>query len=329
MPSLMDLPQEIRAMIFEEVINGHRIPPKYPSESNMLRASDVPRTLPMELYHEKRDTHSLSNCLSLLLTNRQVSVETQSVLNRMKKTTYILDLSVLNEMHMFSTWISVPRLTTRLSTLHIDMRFFGRIVTSKEALYSGSTTFSLNHCFYRYLDRFLTYGPVGRKDGREDSYEDEDRGIIVENLVLDFHSAETELPFPPGHMSYEDWEAKRCGNPRCDDEQMDEVLKYKTRPQWPLSAMRLWLAFITKMGYGVEDYGSILYESIGTISLLLNGRLETAFDLADQLAEVPNEMYDRYSNFNVPKFQKWRERTLSRREAVGLRTVQPRDLWSR
>ncbi|CDM31305.1 hypothetical protein PROQFM164_S02g001455 [Penicillium roqueforti FM164] len=237
----------------------------------------------------------------------------------MKETTYILDLSVLNEMYMFSTWISVPRLTTRLSTLHIDMRFFGRIVTSKDALCSESATFSLNHCFYRYLDRFLTYGPVGRKD---------DRGIIAETLVLDFHSAETELSFPPGHMSYEDWEANRCGNPRWDDEQMDEVLKYKTRPQWPLSAMRLWLAFITKVGYGVEDYGS-LYESIGTITLLLNGRLETAFDLADQLAEVPNEMYDRYPNFNVPKFQKWRERTLSRREAVGLCTVQPRDLWSR
>ena len=69
----------------------------------MLHASDVIHTSPLELYHEKRDTHNLSNCLSLLLINRQVSVETQSILDRMKEITYVLDLSVLNEIRMFST----------------------------------------------------------------------------------------------------------------------------------------------------------------------------------------------------------------------------------
>jgi hypothetical protein len=108
MPSLMDLPMEIRFMVFKEVINGHRTLPISPSKSNMVEITDTECTASNghpKFHHEKRDTHSPSNSLSLLLTSRQVSVDTQSTLDRMKKTTYILDLSILNEQDMFSTWI--------------------------------------------------------------------------------------------------------------------------------------------------------------------------------------------------------------------------------
>ena len=110
---------------------------------------------------------------------------------------------------------------------------------------------------------------------------------------------------------------------------MDEGLKYKTRPEWPLSSMRLWLTLKTKMGYGLEDVRALLMRALVPSPMLLDGKLETTIDLANQLAGVTDAMYDRCSNLNTPEFQKWREETLSRREAVGLRTVQPRDLWSR
>ncbi|KGO67738.1 hypothetical protein PITC_000760 [Penicillium italicum] len=135
MPSLMDLPQGIRAIIFKEMINGHRTPPISPSKSIMIELLDMPYKGNVEhfrLHHEQRNTHSPSNSLSLLLASSQISIEAQSTLDQMKEITYILDISVLNELDLFSTWISVPRLTTYLSTLHLDIRPFGRIITSKE-----------------------------------------------------------------------------------------------------------------------------------------------------------------------------------------------------
>ena len=133
-------------MIFKEVINGYRTPPSSPSKSNMVHILDTPYTKTGDLYsyHEKRDIHSPSNSLPLLLTSCQASVEAQWILNRMKKTTYVLDVSVLNEGDMFSTWVSFPHLTTHLSILHIDVRLFGRMATRNELRPQGSHP-DLNH----------------------------------------------------------------------------------------------------------------------------------------------------------------------------------------
>ena len=179
----MDL-LEIRTMIFKVVINGYRTPASSPSKSNMIHISDTPYTEGWRhgSYYEKRDIHSPSNSLPLLLTSRQVSVETQWILNRMKD--------------MFSTWVSVPQLTSHLSTLHIDVRLFGRMATRNEVRPYAAHDFNRLNCyFYAILNRFLLYGPVGeKKGGSGNSYED--RVITVENLVIDFHSAKRNLPSP-------------------------------------------------------------------------------------------------------------------------------------
>ncbi|KAJ5356890.1 hypothetical protein N7517_011499 [Penicillium concentricum] len=219
MPSLMDLPQEIRVMIFEDVLHGHRTPPIYPSKLNMVDFPDMhykANIEPLRPYHEQRDTHSPSNSLPLLLASRQVSMETQSILNRMRKTTYVLDISVLNDLDLFSTWISVPRLTTRLSTLHVDIRLFGRIITTKEACdqIGCGGRYGFHWSFYALLERFLRYGPVGAKKGRTSDYGNpsyKNRHISVENLILDFRSAETELPYPSHEKRH-----TTLGNPILD-----------------------------------------------------------------------------------------------------------------
>ncbi|KAJ5952847.1 uncharacterized protein N7479_011260 [Penicillium vulpinum] len=85
------------------------------------------------------------------------------------------------------------------STLQVDIRLFGRIITDKEGVVV-TTVFIV--FFYALLERFLRYGPVGVKKGKKmrrnvwnPSYED--REISVENLVLEFRSAQTGPPFPP------------------------------------------------------------------------------------------------------------------------------------
>ncbi|TQB70381.1 hypothetical protein MPDQ_000595 [Monascus purpureus] len=69
--------------------------------------------------------HCPSNCLSLLLTNGQISAETQSVLDRVQSspTDYHLDISVLDDLDLFPTWLSVPRITN-VSLLFSSMSVF-------------------------------------------------------------------------------------------------------------------------------------------------------------------------------------------------------------
>lgn len=334
----MDLPQEIRAIIFEEVINGHRVPPTSPSKSNMVDIMDMEYKAnmgPFRPYYEQRDTHSPSNSLPLLLTSRQVSIETQSALNRMKRTTYVLGISVLNDRDLFSTWISVPRLTTRLSTLHVDMRLFGHIITSEEGRgqMGCGGRYGFHWSFYALLERFLRYGPVGAKKGRCNSYGDpsyEDRQISVENLVLDFHPAETELPYPPDDIGYTEWLDKHDGRLWIDEE-TDMSPAYKPRPEWLLRYLRYWLEYITDMSYHTAYYGAFVYEKIGTISMLVDGRLETTIDLAGELARLhfdspAQTMGHLPSEIRLSEYWKWKKATLQRREALGFPVVWPQDL---
>lgn len=42
----------------------------------------------------------------------------------------------------------------------------------------------------------------------------------------------------------------------------------------------------TSICYGTAEFGGIIYERIGTIFMMVNGRLETTLDLADGLAKL-------------------------------------------
>ncbi|OQE44911.1 hypothetical protein PENCOP_c002G07083 [Penicillium coprophilum] len=336
MPSLMELPQEIRAMIFEEALNAHRTPPVRPSTLNMVFLLDMRYKAYLRYlvpFHERRDSHSPSNDLPLLLTSRQVFEETKSTLNRMERTTYFLDISVLDDQYLFSSWISVPKLTTCLSTLHVDVRLFGRILTAEEGrrqLGSGGR-WGFHWCFYALLERFLQYGPVGEKkpcwDDKGRLYY-ESRRISVENLILDFQSAETELPFPPDDVEFEAWHAKHQGY--TVDGQIEHSLEYKTRPEWLLLDLTDWLEIIIRISTGTKKWGKIIYERIGSIFMLVDGRLHTTIDLAGELAKYKCDKPPHFmANVELSTLRardwEWKIATLLRREELGFPVVWPGD----
>ncbi|KAJ5418287.1 uncharacterized protein N7487_001837 [Penicillium crustosum] len=102
------------------------------------------------------------------------------------------------------------------------------MVTSKEAPdqlgYGGRHGFHWS--FYAILERFLrgdTPAPGGN------------RQICIENIILGFHSAETELPYPPDNLGFGMWVDKHGGSrPINGQEQEDESLACKARPEWLL-----------------------------------------------------------------------------------------------
>ncbi|KAJ5506794.1 hypothetical protein N7453_005751 [Penicillium expansum] len=330
MPSLMDLPKEIRAMILKEVINGHRTPPISPSKSNMIELLDMPYKGNVEhsrLHHEKRDTHSQSNSLSLLLTSRQISIETQSTLCRMQKTTYVLDISVLNELDLFSTWISVPQLTTRLSTLHRAEIKWAVVVAS------GSIGY-----FTACWNGFYGMDQWARRKALATLTHSETPAIRTVRSLLRISSSTFTPPrrsyhIPPDDLGFKEWTNKHWGErwPIDEPEQEDKSLAYKTRPEWLLEYLKDWLEDVTAMGYHTSQYGAFIYKRIGTISMLVDGKLETTFDLAGRLAgfhfDRPGDTMGHLSSeIRLAEFWKWKKATLLKREALGFPVVWPQDL---
>lgn len=87
------------------------------------------------------------------------------------------------------------------------------------------------------------------------------------------------------------------------------------------------------MGYGTAEFGGIIYERIGTIFMMVNGRLETTLDLADGLAKLlvqshPDTVDYAFWGVGADEFHMWRKTTLLKRQALGLPVVWPQDLES-
>ncbi|OQE16496.1 hypothetical protein PENFLA_c027G03680 [Penicillium flavigenum] len=278
MASFINLPTELRLIIIRHTLHHRRESPPTPSTSNRDHIEDFkPVAESWQLggcgvYYEESHKHCPTNCLPLLLTNRQISAETKSVLSRME-TDYVLDISVLNDIYLFPTWITVPRLSHRVNHLRAEVRLFGHIITDKAArtqMGDGGRN-GIHFAFHQILQRFLMYGPVGEKKGRDnDGYEN--KNISVRVLELDFTSAEEAFPFPPEKFDWRDYNRQLIGHGKLEG--------YKPRPEWMARWICKWIRRILAMdSYGMI-YGSMIYENVGTLRVLADGILIEELDLS-------------------------------------------------
>ncbi|GLI79351.1 hypothetical protein PoHVEF18_007682 [Penicillium ochrochloron] len=346
MSILLDLPFELRALIIEYVLYTPLSPPVTPLESEAMEYHDLEYRAwqgggGKAYYHKSQSKTTFLNCLSLLLTNRQISTETRVILgNKNGKVNYVLDVSVKNDLDVFLTWLSVPCLTTHVSTLYADVRVFGHIIekrTVRNQLGDGGRL-GFHWLFYAALERFLRYGPVGEKKRKGENeakpprygyggniQEFEDRGMLIDTLVLDFSSAETELTFPPEDIGYRHWWCRHWGRDRLPRDQgviPENLSSYTSRPEWLCEYLRGWISGLLAMSYHTSSYGMPLYEQIGTIRILVDGQLHTEFDLAARLAGLRftgphSTMGHLSSDQREAGCAKWKEQTLRRREAQG------------
>ena len=79
--------------------------------------------------------------------------------------------------------------------------------------------------------------------------------------------------------------------------------------------LRAWLKFTTSIDFEHAELGEIIYERIGTIFMMVNGRLETTLDFADGLAKLlvqsPSDTVDHaYWGVGADELYMWRETTL-------------------
>lgn len=341
MPSLLDLPPELQELIIERVVLDHREPPSSPSKTDRTAFEDmIYLSWQRKIYHEQRPTHTQSNSGSLLLTNRQISSITRTVLVRVKLTDYVLDISMLNDVELYPTWVYVPRLTNRVSTLTVDVRLFGHVITKEDAESLGGDggRLGIHWSFYALLERFLRYGPVGEKRGKEpqryrsgdirENAEYDDRDVVVDTLVLNFESAEPVLSFPPDGVGYEQWSGWLRA-PHWTRSTV-ELSDYTSRPEWCAADLVREIKDIVGMSYHTALYGMILYEQIGRIQIRVNGELTEEIDLAEELAEMrftdAGQTFGYMSTENrMAAFCEWKTWTLNKRQRLGLPVVCPTD----
>ena len=299
MSRLLELPFELRALIIEHVLYSQASPPVTPPlHTDAVEFNDLNYRAwgnNPSAYYTQQSTTDIVNSLPLLLTNRQLAIETRSILES-RKPDYILDISVQDEVNLFLTWLSVPYLTTRIATLHANVRLFGPIISQRavSCQLGDGGRLGFHWTFYAALERFLRYGPVGEKkhSGKgedessrysgQDVEEFKDRGIIIDTLVLDFQSAEPELSFPPHDATYRTWWFRHLGRDRFVRSELSEAMScYTPRPEWQCQYVRGWISSLLNCH---RTYGKPLYDRIGSIRMLVDGQPHYEFDIADMAA---------------------------------------------
>ncbi|KAL4800147.1 hypothetical protein BDV19DRAFT_353508 [Aspergillus venezuelensis] len=291
----MDFPAEIRALVLEHALLDSRDPPGYPSKEGRRRFWEFGHTTPRYgPYWETFRTHSPSNALQLLLTSRQISAETQAVLNLVKETNYHLDISVLDDDELYATWLCVPRLSTRIDVIEVDVRLFGNIIYPQVAARhkgdGGHTRYEWD--FLVLLERFLTVGPVSQKrkldkNADQDSpvgrHSYSDREIKVKTIVLNFSSAEEGGEFPPREISYEDWQWQCMARPRNRDEIWLE--EYNTRPEWLAELLSKEIHHCLHFERNA-GYGKLMMQRLGKIKMFVDGKPFQEIDVAGRLDDL-------------------------------------------
>ena len=326
MTLLFDLPREVRFQILQLVLCSSRALPTDPTTTisqNRIELRDGnhnsweygPR-------HNKYEQGACTtNSLPLLLTNRQLRAETQSVLQHLAiKRSYSLDVMLVNERELWPTWLLVPALWTRLDHVVATFRICGGKGRSGFVGGDGGPP-EIIWCFYSLMERFLTFGPVGeRKPGSQD------RNITIRSLTLDVVTPpDVEVMMADSTENYRNWFHGRIGS--CDA----DGLSFGVRPGWLAEFLRDEIQDLLRMSYHTARYGMIMYERIGTIRLCLDGVLKKEFDLGKRLADLRyDSAFDTFGNIDpredrIPYFWKWKKKALVKRREAGLPVVDPED----
>lgn len=286
MPTLLGIPCELRLLIIEATLNSVRDAPTKPSKQGRekYRGEGLENLFVQDVWIEQPQADTATNCLPLLLVNHQISAETRRILRVMSPTTYMLDMSVLNEFEVFPTWLSIPRLTDRLTTLHVDVRLFGHIRDYKDSSAGAGQAFNvaIHWGFQLFLARFFLYGPYEQTSGSEFKMlwfaRTQSRDITANTLILNFCSAEEGFDFPPEDVSYHDWHDHQLGAPLLDAE---EAAAWKTPSEWFARWTMAQMRYFGHLSWIIPQ-GLILCH-VGTVVVYVEGVFVEVFEIAREL----------------------------------------------
>jgi hypothetical protein len=277
MPSLLDLPRELRDYIIDLVLftpsqdcscdDSQRRKVEATDSEPLNGCSFLVKLLP--------HNGSFVNSTSLLLLNHQLNAETLSTLQR-KKASYVLDATVVNERELWPTWKSGPFLSRKADEIYVSIR---QVTTTKlgwvrktNRWLGGDGTPLLAWGFGSLLSLFLIHGPV------MDHPEEKDKRISVQKLVLDVQTPDVSH----SNLALGPYNPERF--PSQNISHLRRLRRESTATNYvmhPDLLLRLLVGYINVLLGYPKEYGRIAYERIGIIQIMLDGQLRNEWDLVD------------------------------------------------
>lgn len=310
--SLLTLPHELLSEIIDLVVSSTRAPPTNPEDlASSERFEDTQCVGWFGDNLVERDPNPASyrpTCQGLLLTNRQLHIETLASIERTcAGVSYALDVMLDNEQKLLPTWTFVPKFSRHVNTVTATMRIFGSSDKRKSMFRGGCGGPPLiSWSFYNVLERFLRVGPVGKLGVASSKV---DRGVTIESLEIDVLT-------PPNQST----DSPLCVEDSINDSQDGTIGKSTVkRPEHLLQFLSFMIGVLCHMDYYTAEYGKILFERVGQIKLKIDGVVKEEFDLANILAQFPAEgPWRAFDKIEGMDWRQWRQQAIERRERAGL-----------
>jgi hypothetical protein len=326
MPSLMDIPRELRDQICIYAIHTPTAPPDLTQSFEQLVESRVQHRNPTlrawsDIVLYPTNSQSLEST-SLLLVNHQLHSETLSNLALVANPpTYSLDIILLDEILLLPTWTNLPTSSTHIDTVNVTLRISGSYDPQKQfnrktktkgpyARFNRYKGFAggdgagpaMSWQIYSVLERFIKAGPRGETESA-----DTNRHFTAKCIRIDVQT-------PEGIA------AEQFGLPvsRRYRGRNKEVEVHVLDPEYLSQFVKDDLNGLLG-GYDSEwfSYGKILLEHLDEIVLCKDGVEFMRWDIAERLRD--REVGTRY--LSKEGIQKYKEETWKLRKARGLRVL--------
>lgn len=342
---LSNIPTELFDVIVEAVILREEPPP---ADIATAAANRREEAIHKSFYEAKVVTQRgpiVSNSAGLLRSNRALAGRTREVLQRLRASPsglpLKLDILIVGERELWSTWTHVPDLQRPITKLDVQIRIAdGHTIGRKNGWNTASTgPPALIYCFYFLLSAFLRRGPnfnephKPRWGDTAPSVSVVDHEVIVRALNVDV-SALDDSKVVPDAMENE-WSAARARQRRGEDLEIDatrRLCELCMRPERLARHLNGSFGFSYMLGMYEPEYGTILYERLGGMTMSIRGTVWRTFDIGASFAGLvqrpndPNEYYRPKSDFFMrgpakeqsARFAVWWYATRARRLRLGL-----------
>jgi len=345
MPNFLDLPRELRDHIYESIAfcrqpdvfqklrhDNWKDGRKATNYKFEFSKNDGSKVLYSTTPFEPIGLDNLSTLRSLKGANRQIQAETLEFLHRIdKKTSYELDVALINNENLIPAWVSVPALVKHVKKLRIEIHAVS-FERAQWGPWSSGNVPDYLWSFYGILERFLHVGPKGptlrlqqKHTGFRsffiDLFPKEKKKFSIQTLEINIVTPNPEfLVYDSDDNEGARGEALAISGRVLENFQnffgvllsMDIVQKNSDWNSWEYRAIP----------------SSLLYESIGTFKLLHDGRFKKEWDLDELLRtiEISSEFQNRcwehmyFKVFRTPAriFEYWHMQVQAERAKYGL-----------
>ncbi|KAF3009548.1 hypothetical protein E8E13_005443 [Curvularia kusanoi] len=318
MPSLMDIPRELRDKICAEVLLTPSTPPNLAEPFDLLIESRVRYQKPKlrawsteVLYDPQNPTNTI---FSLLLVNRQLYHETLSTMRHLSKAPVCeMDLIIVDEVVLLPTWLLVPpQQTTAFDTVNVTFRIAGAFNKEKDYPLKGFYwSFrggdgggpAMGWQLYAVLERFLSAGVGG-----ETKNADTGLHITAKRICIDVQT--------PAGIEEERFALPRTGHHRRRDVEKGVVNYYVLDPKYLANFVNGHLDGLLRPNCREWfQYGQILFEHVDEVVVCKDGVEVAKWDVAECLEG--REINDRY--FSAEDMRKYKLKAWELRKSRGLK----------